>query len=217
MSASRARKIMIAAIAISLLLHLILAGYIPWPFNRPSEETQIVKVRQITIARIVPHTPPPPTPAPTPLATAAPKATVVPPSLTKHGNTGRHLPLVVAPATTKTPAPIATAAPTAAASAAAKPCLFHDISPAVAATADPASFSIPPEVRASKATGTAQIQVQIDPQGAVTNATVAQSSGNSGLDAVAMQMAKSATYSPALVKCKPIASNYTYSVHFVAW
>ncbi|HEY9179906.1 MAG TPA: TonB family protein, partial [Candidatus Baltobacteraceae bacterium] len=60
-------------------------------------------------------------------------------------------------------------------------------------------------------------QVQIDPKGAVTNAAVSQSSGNSGLDAVAMQMAKSASYSPALVKCKPVASTYTYSVKFVAW
>jgi TonB family protein len=65
--------------------------------------------------------------------------------------------------------------------------------------------------------GTAAIQVQIDPQGGVTNATVAQSSGNTGLDAVAMQMARNATYSPALANCKPVASTYTFRVKFVAW
>jgi TonB family protein len=91
----------------------------------------------------------------------------------------------------------------------------HDISPAVTATAQPAD--IPPEARASKTNGTAAIQVQIDPQGHVTDATVSQSSGNVSLDAVAMQMARAATYTPALVKCKPVASAYTFTVKFVAW
>lgn len=217
MSASRARKVMIAAVAISLLLHLILAGYIPWPFNQPREETQIVKVRQMTIARIVPHTPPPPTPAPVPRATPAVKVKVVPPAVTTRGVKGQRVPLAVSPMSGKTAAPPATPQPTPSATAVAQACQFHDISPAISATADPASIGIPPEARAAKVSGTAQIQVQIDPQGAVAKASVAQSSGNSGLDAVAMQMAKSATYTPALVKCKPVASTYTYSVKFVAW
>lgn len=209
---------MLAALAISLLLHLLLAGYIRWPLNQPSEESQIVKVRQITIARVAPHTPPPPTPVPTPRVTAAPKAAIVPPTLSKHGPSGHHVPLVLAPVNAKTPVPKPTTVPTpVATAAAAKPCLFHDITPAVAATADPASMSIPPDARASKVSGTAQIQVQIDPQGSVTGVSVAQSSGNAGLDGVAMQLAKSATYSPALVKCKPVSSTYTFSVHFVAW
>jgi TonB family protein len=125
--------------------------------------------------------------------------------------------LPVATLAGKTAAPAATPAPTPIATPAPEACLYHDISPAVAATADPASFAIPAQARASKVSGTAQIQVQIDPQGAVTAATVAQSSGNTGLDDIAVQMAKSATYKPALVKCKPIASTYTFSVHFVAW
>lgn len=215
MSASRARKIMIAAIAISLLLHLVLAGYLRWPFGHPSSETEVVRVRQITISRIVPRTPPPPAPMPSPQTTPAVKTKVVPPAVSSRGTKGTRVAQVVSPVSGATPAPPATPAPTAPAAALGKPCLDHDISPAVQGTAPP--YEIPPDVRASRASGTAQIQVQIDPQGAVTGATIAQSSGNAGLDAVAMQVAKSLAYMPALVKCKPVASTYTYSMKFVAW
>lgn len=217
MSAARARKIFIAAFAISLLLHLLLAGYIRWPFNQPSSETQIVKVRRITVARIAPRTPQPPTPAPTPRATPAPKPKVIPPSITSRGSRGPRVAHVIAPPVTApgTAAPAATAAPTPLATPAAQACLAHDISPAVAATSAP--VDIPPEARASKVSGTAAIAVQIDPLGRVTDATVSQSSGSTGLDAVAVQMAKGAAYTPALVKCKPVASTYTFKVKFVAW
>jgi TonB family protein len=216
MSAARARKVLIAAFAISLLLHLLLAGYIRWPFVHPSAEPETVTVHHITLARIIPHTPPPPpTPAPTPHATPAVKASVVPPSVQPHRGKGPPVARGVVPVPARTPAATATPAPTPTPTAVAQACAQHDISPAVTATADP--VEIPPEARASKASGTAAIQVQIDPQGRVTNATVSQSSGNTGLDAVAMRMAKSASYSPALVKCKPVASTYTFTVKFVAW
>lgn len=215
MSASRARKIMLAAIAISLLLHLLLAGYIRWPFNQ-SEETPIVKVRRITIARSVPHTPPPtPPPTPTPAPHVAATAKVIPPAATSHGSKGPPVAHAVTPISGNTPAPTSTPAPTAAPTLLAQACLQHDISPAVSATAQP--VDIPAQARASKANGIASIQVQIDPQGRVTDASISQSSGDAGLDAVAMQMAKGATYTPGLVKCKPVASAYTYKVKFVAW
>ncbi|HEY9179684.1 MAG TPA: hypothetical protein VIO32_03130, partial [Candidatus Baltobacteraceae bacterium] len=161
MSASRARKIMIAAVALSLLLHLILAGYIPWPFNRPSEQTQIVRVRQVTIARIVPHTPPPSTPAPTPLVTPAAKVKVVPPAVTARGTKGSRVAIAAVPVRSVSTTAPATAVPAPRATSTATACLFHDISPAVAATEDPASLDIPPQARASRVSGTAQIQVQI--------------------------------------------------------
>lgn len=220
MTASRARKIMLAAIAISLLLHLILAGYIRWPFIVPSPEQAIVKVRRVTIARAV-HTPPPtppPTPVPTPRASAAPvKAKVTAPHLTSRSK-GPPVAHAVAPSAATATASAAPATPAPAPSATAvavQACMQHDISPAVEASAPP--VDIPPEARASKANGTAAIAVQIDPQGRVTGASVARSSGNTGLDAVAMEMAKGATYTPALVKCKPVASAYTFTVKFVAW
>lgn len=215
MSAARARKILIAAIAVSLLIHLLLAGYIRWPFLQPSSETEIVKVRRITVARIAPHTPPPPTPAPTPRATQAPKSKVIPPALATRGSRGPRVAHAIAPVAAATPAPRATPMPTPVATAVPKACAAHDISPSVAATSAP--VDIPPEARASKVSGTAAIAVQIDPQGQVTDAAVSQSSGSTGLDAVAMQMAKGATYTPALVKCRPVASTYTFTVKFAAW
>jgi protein TonB len=215
MSAARARKLLIAAFAISLLLHLVLAGYLRWPFNVSSSESAVVKVHQITLTRIIPHTPPPPTPAPTPHATPAVKSSVAPPAVQPHRGKGVPVAHGVVPVPSRTAAATATPAPTPSATAVAQACAQHDISPAVTATADP--VDIPPEARASKASGTAAIQVQIDPQGRVTTARVSQSSGSAGLDAVAMQMAKSATYSPALVRCKAVSSTYTFSVKFVAW
>lgn len=216
MSASRARNVLIAAFAISLLIHLLLAGYIRWPFGQ-STENEIVKVRQITIARITPHTPPPtppPTPVPTPRVLPAARPSVIPPAVTTRGSRG---PRVArgAPVSAATPAPLATPVPTPIATPVAQACLQHDISPAVSATSAP--VDIPPEARASKTSGTAAIQVQIDPQGRVTDAAVSQSSGSAGLDNVAVQMAKDTTYTPALVKCKPVASTYTFTVKFSAW
>lgn len=217
MNAARGRKILIAAFAISLVLHLLLAGYLRWPFNQLSGENEIVKVRRITVARIVPHTPPPPaTPAPTPRQTPAAKPSVIPPAATSHGSRGPRVAHAVSPVSGITPAPPATPMPTPIATPpSVQACLAHDITPAVAATSAP--VDIPPEARASKVNGTAAIAVQIDPQGRVTGAVVTQSTGSMGLDQVAMEMAKGATYTPALVKCKPVASTYTYTVKFVAW
>lgn len=218
MSASRARKIMLAAIVLSLLLHLILAGYIRWPFNQPSQQNEIVKIRRITIAHAVPHTPPPtppPTPVPTPRVTAAPTSKVVPPHVTTRTAKGPPIAHAVAPSSGPRATAAATQAPTPAATAVALACMQHDITPAVTATPQP--VDIPPDARASKASGVAAIQVQLDAQGHVTNTSVAKSSGSTALDAVAIALAKGATYSPALVKCKPVAAAYTFTVKFSPW
>ncbi|HET6895331.1 MAG TPA: TonB family protein, partial [Candidatus Baltobacteraceae bacterium] len=121
----------------------------------------------------------------------------------------------VAPSSGPRATAAATQAPTPAATAVALACAQHDITPAVTVTPQP--VDIPADARASKASGVAAIQVQIDAQGHVTGATVAKSSGSTALDAVAVALAKGATYSPALVKCKPVAAAYTFTVKFVAW
>jgi TonB family protein len=59
--------------------------------------------------------------------------------------------------------------------------------------------------------------VSLDPEGQVLAAAVAQSTGNSSLDLVAVGMARDARYSAALHDCKPVAGSYTFSVKFVAW
>jgi TonB family protein len=220
MSAGRARKILLAALAISLLVHLLLAGYIRWPIFGQSREEPVAKVRILRIARRTP--PPPPTPAPTPVPTPAATpmvhASIAPPPVTPRGNKGvPHVQTVPVPAHTPTVRATATAAPTPMATAtAAAPCGGHaNAEPTVASTPDVADIT--PEARASKISGTAAIHVVLDPQGHVTDASVAQSSGNAGLDATAMQMARSATYTPHYVDCKPVAGAYTFTVKFVAW
>jgi TonB family protein len=220
MSAGRARKILLAALAISLLVHLLLAGYIRWPIFGQSREEPVAKVRILRIARRTP--PPPPTPAPTPVpapaATPMVHASIAPPPVTPRGNKGvPHVQTVPVPAHTPTVRATATAAPTPMATAtAAAPCGGHaNAEPTVASTPDVADIT--PEARASKISGTAAIHVVLDPQGHVTDASVAQSSGNAGLDATAMQMARSATYTPHYVDCKPVAGAYTFTVKFVAW
>ncbi|HET7813570.1 MAG TPA: energy transducer TonB [Candidatus Baltobacteraceae bacterium] len=211
------RTIFLAAIAISLLVHLFFAGYLPWklgPVVQPEE--RMARVRMIKVSRITPPPPPPPTPQPTPAA----KSSVQPPTLTPK-TTGKPAALhnVVAPVRALTPAPkpllTPTPSPRPSVTPALGPCGGHkDVDPAVQTTPDPAD--IPPEARASKVTGTAQIKVTLDAQGHVTATAVAQSSGNTGLDGVAAQLAREATYSPKYVNCRAVAGEFLFSVHFSA-
>jgi periplasmic protein TonB len=218
MTGARARNVLLAAFAISLILHLFLAGYIRWPvLLRPNEETQIAKVRIVTVARVKPHTPAP-SPPPTPVATPRVRASVVPPRTVPKSSKGPPAaPHVAGPGVARhtPPPPVPTPAPTPAATAAATSCANNTTEPTVSATPDVGE--IPPEVRAAKTSGTAAIQVSLDPQGHVVNASVAQSSGSSGLDDVAVQMARNATYTPKMVDCKAVAGSYTFTVKFVAW
>lgn len=216
MNVRSARRVLLAALAISLLLHAILAGYLRWPRGTgTSQEPQIIVVRHVTIARIVPHTPAPARPIPThPPQAAAAHAKIAPPALT---HTGTHGP----PATAGLPAP-GRAPPSAAPKVTASPqpvaggaCVRPDASPSVSAS--PPVADIPPEARIAKVSGTAAIAVSLDAQGRVTGAKVAQSSGSTGLDQAALQMAQNATYAPKLTACKPVPGDYTFTVKFVAW
>lgn len=218
MSVARTRRLLIVAIIISLLVHLILAGVIRWPFLQPSEEKQFAKVHITRIARIPPPTPGP-TPVATPLATPRVRASIVPPTLTTKRGTKGTTPVKTVPVTpvahapvpqpTSLPTPVVIATPSG-------PCSGHaNVDPMLSATPDPADIS--PEARASKVSGTAQVRVSLDAQGRVVNAAVAQSSGNAGLDAAAVQMARNASYTPKYVDCKAVAGDYTFTAKFVAW
>lgn len=215
MSVRRGRQILVAAVAISLLIHLILAGYLRWPFLLQSQEEPIAKVHITHIARVVPHTPPP-TPVPTPAATPRVRASIAPPAVkATHGKGPR--PIRTVPVTARTPAPRVTAAPTPVATIAPSGrCNGHaNADPSVAATPDRADIS--PDARTSRVSGTAAIHVSLDPDGRVVDAVVAQSSGNAGLDAAAVQIARGATYTPKFVDCKAVAGDYTFTVRFFAW
>lgn len=217
MTAARARYVLLAAIAISLLVHLLIAGYIRWPaLMRPHAEEPLAKVRIVTVARMTPRPPPspPPTPAPTPRATPVSRASIAPPAVTTHAAKGVPAAPKVSGPRTAPPATLAPA-PSPVAAASASSCVHSSSEPAIAATPDAAD--IPEQVRAAKVTGTAAIAVSLDPQGRVLDTAVSQSTGNAGLDAVAAQMARSATYTPKYVACKAVAGTYRFTVRFVAW
>ena len=206
MNAGRARRLLLAAFAISLLVHLIVAFIIRRP--RPPVETQVetVSIRHRVTMSTMPTPPPRPkrTPVPRPAATSrpAPRATHATLSTGAQGGTGR----ATAPPTLA-PTPPPTAPP--------NPCEKNDIEAVVLST--PAPPDIPNAARAESTNGTTLVDVKLNARGGVTGAAVSQSSGNSSLDVVALGMARDSTYSPATHDCKPVASTYTFSVKFVAW
>lgn len=214
MSAKRARRLLLAAIAVSLLMHLIFAGVVRWPLlQRLSQQQQVIRVRELRISRIVPT--PPPTPVPTPVRTPVVRSSIAPPVIHSH-TVGPPVPHVAASAAAVTPGQLPTPAITPS-PVAAHPgqCVSANASPAVESTPEGADISA--EIRAAKATGTAAIRVSLDPQGRVTDTTIAQSTGNAGLDSVAMTMARQATYTPQYQGCTAVAGAYTFTVRFVAW
>jgi TonB family protein len=207
MSAKQARRLLIVAFALSLLIHLIVTLFVRWPYRPSPEQYQVVRLVRLHPTRIA-HisTPPPQTPKPVPTiaATTAPSRPV-------HSRPGErgfrsgppHVVRTAAP-----PVPSASAAPT--------PNCFKADTPAQV-VASPPPPDIAPNARGQATSGTARVRVTIDPQGNVQNATVAASSGNSSLDLVAVTMARDAQYAPATHACKAVASDYIFSVRFVAW
>lgn len=217
MNARRSRKIVLWAIALSLLAHLLFALYFHFSLASTGEqEPRVARIQLTRIATAPPKTPPPP-------RTPVVHTTIAPPHL-QSKNTGTPSPHrgIAAPvstlppvSTTPTPKPTPTATPSLQTSAPGQCTATTRNAPAaLASTPDP--IDIPPDARASKVSGTAQIKVVLDAQGHVTDATVAQTSGNDGLDRVALQLAHQATYTPKFQDCKAVAGEYMFSVQFKA-
>lgn len=208
---ARGRKVLLAALAISILLHLLLAAYWYWPYAHNQSEEQLSNVRIIQIARRTPA--PLQTPAPKPVQTPriATKAhsKIAPPQVISHsGPNATRGAVTYAP---QTPHPVVTATPARTAAG----CTNPNAGPAVSATPD--TPDIAAAARASRITGVVAIDVSLDPAGNVTDAKIARSIGNDGLDASALTMARNASYTPKLTACKGVASTYTFTVKFVAW
>jgi protein TonB len=211
MDSRRTRRLLIAAFALSLLVHLIIASGLRWPspIDR-TQQTEIVRVATLTrvthavrVPTPAPHTPPPPTASPSPVFKKA-----APASGTK-SSSGAGAAGTPAPPVTPVPTPVPAPAQTPA------PCEKADIPAAVASPPPPPELT--PEARAAGTSGIARVRVSLDPSGAVQNATVASSSGSNALDLAAMSMARNARYTPALHLCKAVAADYIYSVKFQAW
>jgi protein TonB len=207
----RVPRLLLAAFVLSLLIHLIVALILHPPAPTPESQAEVVSIqhRPATIA-VTKTTPPPPRPHPT--QTPAPRTpSSAPPShkgskpagTAGGGSAPSRRPAVVARATPQ-PVPTATGA-----------CPQPNSGAAVVATPPPPDIAL--ATRASATSGVATVSVQLDQSGQVTGAGVTQSTGNSSLDLVAVQMARDARYSPALRDCKPIPATYAFSVKFLAW
>ncbi len=210
MNAARSRRVLLVALAISILLHLLLAGSWYWPFTHPQPEVQVTNVRVVQIVRRTPALleTPQPKPLQTPVRIASKvRSKISPPRASSHN--GRNASRGAGTYAPQTPHPIATA------KSAAAGCLRPNATPAVAATPD--APDIAAEARASRVTGVAAIDVSLDPAGNVTDAKVARTTGNDGLDASALAMARNASYTPKYVTCKGVASTYTFTIKFAAW
>lgn len=203
----RAQRLLVAAFVLSLLVHAIVALLLHPARERVENQPEVVGIyrRSVTIAaaRPTPRPPPAPTIAPRIVAPARPHATTGKAAQAVAGGAGRGTP---AP----TPAP-QTPPPAAAGTG----CKTADVAAAVIATPGPPD--IPVDARTDDTSGVATVRVALDPSGQVLDASVAQSTGNSSLDVVAVGMARNARYSAALHDCKPVAGSYTFSVKFVAW
>jgi periplasmic protein TonB len=203
----RVPRLLLVAFALSLLVHVIVAVVMrpaaPSLENQP--EVVSIQRRPATIAvRKLPTPPPPPRPQHTPAApSSAPPARRGPGPAANPG-AGSPAPTPVVAVATPQPTPAANAA-------------CHSATANAAVLATPSPPDIPLETRASGTNGVALVSVQLDSTGQVTGASIAQSSGNSSLDLVAVEMARDARYTPALRDCKPVASAYSFSVKFVAW
>lgn len=204
---TRTRRLLLVALALSLVVHFLIALLLRPAAPTQQGQAEIVSLerRHATIAMTKIPTPPPHphhTPAPHPVASAPPAARKGPGARGQIAGGGKPAP------TPPPPAP----SPKAVANAA---CPAPNASPAVVATPGPPD--IPLSVRAAATNGVALVKVALDAAGQVSDASVAQSTGNSSLDLVAVAMARDARYAPAYVACKAVASTYTFSVKFVAW
>jgi TonB family protein len=205
MSARNARWLLFAAFAISLLLHVILALNFHTHAHEVATDVEVVQIEHRSLLIHIAKTPPP---QPHPKHTAVPQATPAPKATSNGTKPSGH-------GSGAAPTPAPTPVPTAAATVVANACGRNDADAAVVTAPSPPV--IPVSARAEGTSGTTVVKVALDVKGAVTGTTVAQTSGNQALDAIAMDMAREAEYSPALHDCKPVATAYEFSVRFAAW
>ncbi len=62
--------------------------------------------------------------------------------------------------------------------------------------------------------GTAMVQVDIDAEGHVLNASIAKTSGVYGLDRAALKAARESTFQPEVRNCAGVAGTYLFEVDF---
>jgi TonB family protein len=207
MSARSARRLLLAALALSLLLHLLGVRLIHWGVPTTQELPESVKLIKISTVHARPTQSPRPPVAKRPRA----KAINVPKLAVHRGqaagpiavSAGSPAPPTPAPA----PAPVHLATPSGV-----RGCAKANAVAAVLSTPPPPD--IPAQARRSASAGVTQVRVQLNDRGEVVDAAIASSSGNAQLDQVALELAKGSSYTPDVVGCKKVAATYTYRVRF---
>ncbi|MGR4064661.1 MAG: energy transducer TonB [Vulcanimicrobiaceae bacterium] len=206
MDARRARRLLLAALILSLLIHGIIALSVRWRVTPPRETPQRVTIARRDIIHITtrPAVSPPPSPLPATPRPAAERHRIAPPKA-----------VALTPGQRGPVRPVAARSPEAARTAAPAPCAKANEPAAVAVEPPAPDPSV--EARARGVSGTTSVNVKLDERGAVVDATIGESSGDPSLDDLALTTAKFAQYTPALHLCKAIASTYAFRVRFAAW
>jgi len=208
MSLRSARRLLLAALIISLILHLIGVRFVHWGVPAAQEAPETLKLTQIYKVRTtILHSQRPLPPRPKTVA----HAPINVPRTTSRNGRGATIAAPVPSAAPATPSPAPTVAHLATPAGAAGCTKAFAVA---AVLASPQPPDIPDDARRAGAAGVAQIHVQLDANGSIVDAAVLSSSGNSQLDQIAVNLAKSSTYSPAISGCKKVASTYTYRVRF---
>jgi len=215
MSLRNARRLLLIAFAVSILIHLLGVRLVHWRIATPVEVSEKMTISRIVVIHRTKRTPPPNTPAPVPSAAATPKSThktkIAVPRVANMSGPGRP-PTTVTTATatpTASPPPVRLATPVPIKGGCTEP-----NAPAAVKTAAPVP-DIPLAARERAKSGITQVHVRLSDQGFILEAGVAVSSGSDGLDQIALAMAKGSQYSAALQQCKPIAATYEFRVKFV--
>jgi TonB family protein len=208
MSQRHSRRVLMFALAISLLLHVILALWLhlPTPIAQQPEpvRTTVGRVRIVRRVAVRPTPPPPRLPVVTHRFTPISHANV---HLVRTVGTRGTRAVAIAPRIA-TPTPMPAPSPPGCGAS-------NNLSAAIAVVPSPPD--IPIDVRAAGTAGTTWVLVQLSADGTVTQAAVVQSSGNGGLDQLALAQARAATYSPALKACKAVPGEYTFKEKWSPW
>ncbi|GAC1389096.1 MAG: hypothetical protein NVSMB31_04470 [Vulcanimicrobiaceae bacterium] len=216
MDARRARRLLLWAFALSILVHLLGVRVVHWDVPLPVEAPDRVTMSRVVVIHLPRRTAPPATPKPIAAVTAAPnvplrKTNVAVPVLTKRAGPGRSFNVATAvPAPTPSPTPSSSPRPSASPNGG---CVTAN-APAAVRSAAPVP-EIPLAARQGGKAGMVAVRVRLTEGGAVAEAGIESGSGNDALDQVALAMAKASTYAPALAQCKAVAGTYVFRVKLV--
>ena len=206
-----------------------------------AEKVSVSKKIKVVVPTPPPPTPTPPPPTPPPKQTPPPvkqtnpppqpKLKVNPPKTVSKSNSSSSVKQYVAPAkgseegnpqgtaASAPPAPVATGVPATPAPTPVptppptpKPACANPNMDAVATNQVAPDY--PEMAKSQGASGTTQVQVELDAAGGVVSATIYKSAGNASLDQAAIAAAKESKYQPEIVNCVKTAGKYLFRAVF---